>query len=306
MKLLAIVNPIAGSGRVHRLWPRIEKLLRQAGHTLRTLFTRHPGDAEALAYEATGQSFDRLLVAGGDGTLHEVTNGLVRGGDPLPEVGLLPLGTGRDVARAFRFPRKLPEMVRTALSPVIRRLDLMALRLRSDEGPVERVSVNVGGFGFDAQVAHRANQYYRKYGVRTFAIYLLSVFQELSRLPHFQIRGTVDGESFEAHSPLVVFASGQYFGGGFHIAPHARMDDGVFELVWTEPLSRLDVIRLLPALYRGTHLSHPKVHTRTFQTARFEAVPRAVVEADGEIVGFTSIEVFPHPQKLPVAVPETV
>ncbi len=297
MKLLAIVNPIAGSGRVRRLWPRIERFLRQAGHAVQALLTRHPGDAETLAYQATAQSFDRMLVAGGDGTLHEVTNGLVRAGDPLPEVGLLPLGTGRDVARALRFPKKLPAMVRAALSPLVRRLDLMALKLRTDAGNLDRVCVNVGGFGFDAQVAHRAK--------RTFAIYLVSVLQELSRLPHFRIRGEVDSEPFEAHTPLVVFASGQYFGGGFFVAPHARMDDGTFELVWTEPLSRWEVIRLLPSLYRGTHLTHPKVHTRTFQHARFESVPRAVVEADGEIVGFTSVEVRSHPLKLPVAAPET-
>ncbi len=305
MKLLAIVNPIAGSGRVRKLWPRIERLLRQAGHAVQALLTRHPGDAETLAYEATARSFDRMLVAGGDGTLHEVTNGLVRAGTPLPEVGLLPLGTGRDVARALRFPRKLSEMVQAALSPLVRRLDLMALHLRTEAGNLERVCVNVGGFGFDAQVAHRANRYYRKLGRRTFAIYLVSVLQELSRLPHFRIRGEVDGEPFEAHTPLVVFASGQYFGGGFFVAPHARMDDGTFELVWTEPLSRWEIIRLLPSLYRGTHLTHPRVHTRTFQHARFDSVPRAVVEADGEIVGFTSVEVHPHPLKLPVSAPET-
>jgi len=305
MKLLAIVNPIAGSGRVRRLWPRIERFLHQAGHAVQTLLTRHPGDAETLAYEATTQSFDRMLVAGGDGTLHEVTNGLVRAGEPIPEVGLLPLGTGRDVARTLRFPKKLPAMVSTALSPLVRRLDLIALRLRTDEGNLDRVCVNVGGFGFDAQVAHQANRYYQKLGKRTLAIYLASVLKELSRLPHFRVRGEVDGEPFEAHTPLVVFASGKYFGGGFFIAPHARMDDGTFELVWTEPLSRWEVLRLLPSLYRGTHLTYPKVHTRSFRHARFESIPRAAVEADGEIVGFTSVEVQPHPMKLPMAVPET-
>lgn len=304
MRLLAIVNPIAGSGRVRRVWSRVVRYLEEAGHSVLARFTGHPGDAETLAYQALGESFDRLLVAGGDGTIHEVTNGLVRGGSPLPLVGLLPLGTGRDLARVLKFPRKLYKMVQAALSPRVRHLDLMQMHLKGPSGNlVERVSVNVAGFGFDAQVAHRANQYYKRFGCRTFATYLLSVFQELARLPHFRVRGEVDGEPFEAHTPLVISASGQYFGGGFWVAPHAQPDDGTFDLLWTDPLSRFEIVKLLRHLYRGTHVNHPKVYTRRFRHLRMNSVPQAVVEADGEIIGYTHVEIRLHDKKLAVAVP---
>ncbi|MCF6191914.1 MAG: hypothetical protein L3J76_02105, partial [Candidatus Hydrothermae bacterium] len=249
----------------------------------------------------------RVLAVGGDGTLHEVLNGLLQNqespGEAGPSLGVIPLGTGRDYHRTFRFGRTPEEMTHAALSPHTCPVDVGELWVRDAYGrPVRTFFANVAGFGFDASVAHRANvQYARR---RSPGVYLRCIFQELSNLQNLQIVGNLDGRDVEIRSALFVMAIARYFGGRFFVAPHASPVDGWADVLWVEGLTPWRLVRLLPTLYRGKHLSLESVHTRRVRSLHLTSVPRVPVEADGEVVGYTPVEMRIRSRVLALAVPE--
>jgi diacylglycerol kinase (ATP) len=165
--------------------------------------------------------------------------------------------------------------------------------------PISRVCLNVIGAGFDAQVIARYHrQKIPKYGKLP---YFLSGIQELFKLSHFRLQGEIDGKDFEAVSLIFVVGLGQYFGGRMMITPWASPQSGRVQLVWNQQISWLDLIRLFPQIYLGRHLKHPKVQTRFARKVKLAAEPPALVEADGELVGLTPLEVEIYPGAFQVA-----
>jgi diacylglycerol kinase (ATP) len=292
-----IVNPTAGAGRGGRLVPWLrEHLAASPGAELHV--TRDAREAEARSTAAAERGCERVVAVGGDGTVQAVLNGLldVTGGT---ELGVLPVGTGNDLARSLGLPGVADEAWRVAIGPSTRRIDVA--RARNGDGR-ERWFASAGGIGFDAQVA--AAMASRRGWRAGRAGYLLTTLAELRHFENRRIRITLDGEPRECRVLLVAIANGAYYGGGMRIAPDARPDDGLLDLCVVGDISRLTAIRELPNLYRGTHVRNPAVSMHVVARAvTIQGDAETRVHLDGEPFGGLPLEVALEPAALSVAVP---
>ena len=301
MKTVAIVNPTAGYRRAPLVWPCLLASLGALGANVATWWTEWPGHAETLAAQARREGFDRVVAVGGDGTLLEVVNGLwwePRG--LLPSVGVVPFGTGCDYVRSFDLGRTLRDQVMSALGEATLRVSLGVVRLQGFDGqPRQRVFVNVLGWGFDARVIVGFRQQRLRLPGKTG--YFLSGLKQLGRVTQHRITGALDGAPLETDAMLVAIGLGRYFGGGLMITPGASPRAGHFQVILAQKLSCLEVLGLLPRLYLGKHLNHPRLAAVYAGQITINANPPADVEAEGELEGTTPLEVMIIPRALRIA-----
>jgi diacylglycerol kinase (ATP) len=239
-----------------------------------------------------------VVAVGGDGTVQAVINGLLRAGRDA-ELGVLPIGTGNDLARSLGLPPVAEAAWQVAIGPSTRRIDVG--HARNGDGR-RRWFASAGGIGFDAQVA--AAMATRRGWQAGRAGYLLTTLAELRRFENRRITMTLDGVPAEHQVLLVAIANGAYYGGGMRIAPDALPDDGLLDLCVVGDISRLTAIRQLPNLYRGTHVRHRAVSMHVAaRTVLIEGDALTRVHLDGEPFGGLPLEVTLEPAALSVAVP---
>lgn len=284
-----ILNPAAGKGRAEREWPAIAARLRAGGLTFTQTVTCGPGDAHSLAREALADSAARLIVAGGDGTLNEVVNGLVAAketGTQLPELAILPLGTGVDFARGLGI-RTIGDTIAALQRGESRGIDLGIARFRDSGGIARaRAFINVADCGLGPHASEQIGRVDRRFGR---GAYLYGALRAIAAYTAVATRITVDDRIvYDAPCGLLAIGNGRFFGGGMQIAPKARTDDGLLDLVVLGATDRRVLVGdLLPRVYRGTHLRHPAVHLARGTAIIVEADPPLPLELDGEIVGTT-------------------
>jgi len=293
---LAIVNPVAGRrSRNARAWLAMEQALRDAGLEFEVEFTAAPGDGERLATAAMRRGCSRFLVAGGDGSVHDVVNGIMRARAAatsavthaaIPTLVPLPLGTGNDWSRTLDLPHDPAGLAAVIRRNRTHRHDVGRIDFDGAAGTRDatRWFINVAGAGFDAHVIERMP-------ARTAAgfAYLGSALRELGRYrsPDFRIETAGDGAAIEGRLLLAFVANGRYCGGRMHVAPTARQDDGQFDVVTIDEVGLLRALPKLAKLYRGSLLHDPLVRHRPADRVRIEATPPAGIEADGQFVGRT-------------------
>ena len=279
---LVIVNPVAGLGRGAAVGARLAEVLGGRG-AAEMRWTDGPGHAEELARNAADTGRERVVAVGGDGTLQEVVNGVLSAGlvGPGPILGILPSGRGNDLARSLGLPRSQAHAWRIASTGDAHAVD--ALRASGGDGRA-RWFVSAGGAGFDAQVARVMAGRTGWAGGRLG--YLLTTLGELRRFENREVRITIDGSpTITRRALFVAIANGEYYGGGMRIAPGAIVADGEMDVCIVGDISRPEVIRWLPRLYRGTHLAHPKVELLRGRILRLEADEPTPVHLDGEPFG---------------------
>ena len=280
-----IVNPASGNGKTGRRWPGLDARMRAEGGEFDVEFTREPGHARLLAGQAAASGARTIIVVGGDGTLNEVVNGLIAGDAPAGDValGILPVGTGSDFARAMGTPRDpLAAAVHLMRDARPQPLDVGRIDCVLGGQPATRYFANVAGLGFDGEVADRVNRSGKSSGTLT---YQLALLQNLGAYKNKHVRITIDGEARDGVMNSVILANARYFGGGMFIAPNARWDDGRFDVILLGDFGKLEVVANLPRLYRGTHLTHPKVTELRAIEVKVEAQERAFIQAEGELAG---------------------
>ncbi len=273
---LLLINPRAGRGRGRRCARRLRRRLEAAGLRFHAVFSRGPGDVEVQARRACEAGYGHLVVAGGDGTLHEAVNGVMAHGGEIA-LGLIPLGSGNDFAKAADVPADW----RAAT-------DLAVARIRA--GRVRRVDVgrcngfffaNGLGLGLDAEVTSASE---RLKWLPGSAAYVAALLGLLARgAPVARARIEHDGGRLEQRIAMAVACNGRWIGGVFHLAPTARLDDGQVRLVLAEPLTRRQILRYAPRVMRGRHEGLPMVRLIDTAKLRLEVEPPLVLEADGEI-----------------------
>ena len=263
-----VVNPTAGKGRGAAAAQAAEAALR--GDDVRRLVGRDGADALRLCREAVAEGVDVLVAVGGDGMAHLALQA-VAGTDTA--LGLVPAGTGNDLARGLGLP----------LDPVA-----AAARLRADAVAVDAVRTDGGtwwacvlGAGFDAAVNDRANRMSWPRGRRRYDLAVVAELRAYRPLP-FVLH--LDGRRVEAEAMLVALGNASSYGGGMRVCPDARMDDGLLDVVVVGPMSRTTFLRLFPKVFAGRHVSHPSV--RVLRAAEVSlAAPSANAYADGEPLG---------------------
>ncbi|WP_019137155.1 diacylglycerol/lipid kinase family protein [Cellulomonas massiliensis] len=281
-----VVNPTAGRGQGARAGARVHELLR--GHGLKVEDLSAPTIAHATdrARAAAVQGLDAVVVVGGDGMVHLGVN--VVAGTALP-LGIVPAGTGNDLARTLGIPRddldaSVAALVR-ALDDGPRRVD--AVRVSTPLHSAYEWYLGVLSCGIDAAVNARANGLRWPRGS---ARYVRALAGELRGFRPYGYRVTTDDEVWESAGSLVAVANAPWFGGGLHIAPAARLDDGLLDVVLAGPFTRRAVVRIFPGIYQGRHVGDPRVRVLRTRSVLIEPLgelgpPPPPAFADGERVG---------------------
>lgn len=280
-----LVNPAAGRGAARRALPELARWVEErADPRLDLVVTRDREELTAQAARAVEQGVERLLVAGGDGTLHHVLGPLAGARTAL---AVLPVGSGNDLAATLGMPRRLPEAFGRALAGPVRSIDLG--RVRRPDGSEARFFAGVAGVGFDSEVGRtilETEASPRGLGrfVRGSALYVYGVVRTLGSFRPPRLSLVYEGGGWEGEAMLVAFGNTHRFGGGMRIAPEAVPDDGLLDVVVVRRIPKATLLRVFPRVYRGTHLGHPAVET--FRTREVVVnVDRGMrVLGDGELM----------------------
>jgi YegS/Rv2252/BmrU family lipid kinase len=288
LRVKAIVNPRAGNGRAGKQWPQVEQRLREHYPDLHVHLTSRPFEATEIARHSLSLGYELLVSVGGDGTLNEVVNGFFDGDRPLAanaRLSVIPAGTGSDFVRSIGLPGD-PLLAAERIhhgSP--RLVDVGRLRCTGhDRQPKTQYFINVSGLGFGGAVAVRVNGAPKIFGgFLTYLGGLLITLASYENVPvHVRLDEMLD-EEMTVNSIHV--ANGQFFGGGMWIAPEAKPDDGLLDVVIVGDLSRREAVMSLPALYRGTLGQNPKVKLLSGRRLEVFSAQEVLLETDGEAPG---------------------
>jgi diacylglycerol kinase (ATP) len=290
-RFLAIVNPAAGGGRSAKLAASTLERLRKKALLIDVIASTAAGHAVQLAREAYNQGYRRFIAVGGDGTAHEILNGVLSAGNGKERIslGFLPLGTGNSFLRDFTQDGATASL-QALLAGRKRPVDLV--RLRHSMGDV--YSINLVSVGFTADVAALTNRFFKPLGHLG---YLLGVFIRVAQLRRrsFALRCDDDKSWDERRCLFLTFNNSKYTGGTMLIAPQADPADGLIEFVRWGPIGRFGLMHMLPRLYDGTHITHPLASRRAVRHVEFNLPIPVDVMIDGEVATLEcrSLDVIP-------------
>lgn len=279
-----IVNPAAGAKSTLRLWPKIDRLLKHVGLSFDFQYTEGVGHAIEIAREAAGDGYRYVVAVGGDGTVHEVANGILRsGGADRTTMGIISTGTGSDFIRSAGVPRDYVPACSTVANPHASRIDVGLVEYQKDGKPAKRFFVNSAGLGFDAAVAESTERL-PKYLGGTIA-YAVGVLRTLASYRNKSVTLHRGDQTENLKVVTVVVANGGYYGGGMHVAPGADLRDGKLDLMVVGNMGKLELLKAFPRVYKGTHVTHPKVVMERATEISVDTSERVLVHADGELIG---------------------
>ncbi|MGE5560290.1 MAG: diacylglycerol/lipid kinase family protein [Chloroflexota bacterium] len=290
MRYQLIANPTAGKGRTLKAVPLIEDVFRAAGLTYRLDYTEAAGHATAIARDAARAGYDRIVSIGGDGTMSEVLNGMA---DSDAALGIIPTGTGNDLARSLGIPLAIAAAAAVAVDPEVRKIDI-----GREKGAYFAV---LAGLGFAADVIDHTNKH--KGLLRGQLAIAASVLATVMQLEPQPLGITIDGVSHDGPTVAVFIMNTRYCGGGMMIAPDAREDDGWLDIALLRDLGRADLLRTLPKVYSGRHVGHPKIEFHRGRSVRVTCERPLVKMVDGNVYGQTPLEAEVVPQALSVLTP---
>ena len=285
MSALVVLNPVAGRGRVRREWQRVREALASAGIEFELTQTAGPLDAIGLAERAAGRHAT-VIAVGGDGTVHEVVNGLMRApAAARPALGVVPLGSGDDYAKML--PPLAPGAARPGLRAAVAGIARGEARLH-DVGVIrdgrggERYFANGMDAGFGAHVVRNIAEVPR--WLTGLGAYLAAIARTMVRYPMLELRLQLDDQApFEHRSTLAAIMNGRCFGGSFWACPEALADDGLLDVLLADVVSRAQILRLVPKLMRGRHTGEPVLRMLRARRVMIESASPLVIEADGEL-----------------------
>jgi diacylglycerol kinase (ATP) len=290
-----LVNPASANGKTGKRWPDIARAAHSAGLRGEAVFSEQAGQLGELAREAADDGATLLVVVGGDGTVHEVVNGIA-GRDGV-ELALIPRGTGWDFARTHAIPKRVAEAIRIARDGEARPFDLGRATYESGAAWF----ANIASVGMSGAVAAKANSTTKALGAKT--SYLLALGVVFARWKNVHLRVRVDDEERDALMEDVIVAVGRYLAGGMMITPDAEPDDGLFDVLLIGDLTKAELVRVMPKIYRGTHLPHPKGEVLRGRAVTIEADEPLPIQLDGEQPGTTPVrfEIVPAAIRLRVS-----
>ena len=291
---LVICNPISGSGRGLSLLANVRRTLDDAGVTYSAEVSKKRGDVARIARSAVLSGCSAVVVIGGDGTFFEAVNGVLGPVEPAGAagaagggiaMGLVQAGRGSDFGRSAGIPSDVEAACARLIAGRTDRFDLGHVTYRSFDGQTRhRFFANAAGLGFDAEVSLRANAGPRNLGGTI--PYLNSLMRTLISYTNKRVEVRLDGgEARPARVNSLVVANGQYFGGGMKIAPAASLSDALFDITILGDLGKAELIRNVPRVYDGSHVTHPKVSTARAGIVHVESSDRTLLQADGEVLG---------------------
>jgi len=271
------LNPVAGRGRAGRNIRQISDMLDSLGVRHELVQSESVGNLESRVFDSVSAGAERILVAGGDGSIHEVVNGILRSGSTV-ELGVIPIGTGNDFAKACSIPLDWED----AIKELAQRMERQSPARPIDVGRMnDRYFANGAGIGFDAKVNRLAQDIQWRIGDLVYLVAVLRGMIDGVITPHMTMRFA--DQKIEGPITLANFSNGAWVGGMFHIAPMARNDDGKLDLVYAESVSRLRILALLPKLIKGSHIDEPEIKHFPLTECQISATAAVPSHLDGEV-----------------------
>ena len=294
---LVIVNPAAGAGRARQRWAAFESEAQRL--SLDVAFTKAPGAARLIAQKAA-EKYQRLIAAGGDGTVFEVVSGIMASGATATQFGILPLGTGNDFAEAFGMREDIGALA-ALLQAQCRLIDVIRISCESNSSTTVSHSLLFAAAGIAAEaLRHTTARVKRLFGRR--AAYPIGLLRALLAYRSPLMRITVDDRVSEGRFLLACASNTERMGGGIKLAPGARHDDGMLNINLVAGMRLFEAMPQLWRLRHGRHILHPKVRYFAAAAMSFET-DGLDVAADGEVIGRTPARFEIRPQALRVLAP---
>jgi diacylglycerol kinase (ATP) len=294
-----LVNPASANGKTGKRWPQIARAVHAAGLRGEAIFSERAGQLGDLAREAADEGATLLVVVGGDGTVHEVVNGVA--GREDVELALIPRGTGWDFARTHEIPKRLRDAVRIAHEGTARPFDLGRATYAVVDTQESAWFANIASVGMTGAVAAKANATTKAFGAKT--SYLLALGVVFARWQNVHLRVRVDDEERDDLMEDTIVAVGRYLAGGMMITPDAEPDDGLFDVLLIGDITKTELMRVMPKIYRGTHLPHPKGEVLRGRIVAIDADEPLPIQLDGEQPGTTPVRFEVVPAAIRLRVP---
>ncbi|MDI9476104.1 MAG: diacylglycerol/lipid kinase family protein [Natronincolaceae bacterium] len=271
MSYLFIVNPIAGKGKAKRTIPIIEEIMENSKHSYQIKITEKVGDGQLFAEDAKAEGFHTIVSVGGDGTLHEVVNGMAGG---VQKLGIIPAGTGNDFARSLNIPFDIEDAMGVLVQGKAMSIDLGRLD--------DKYFINFCSVGLDALIAEEANKI-KRYFSSTYS-YIIGVIKALGKFKSLRVELIIDDKKYDEEVMLVAVCNGAYYGGGMKIAPQAEVFDGQFDICVVRKMSKLKLLFLFPTIFKGKHIKYDEVKIYRGRDIQIFSEGNMHVNADGDIV----------------------
>jgi diacylglycerol kinase (ATP) len=297
-KTMLVVNPHAGRGRGQKIFAAVRELLGERIKTMDVKVSDYAGQAFQIGRDAAKNGYERILSIGGDGTPFEIVNGLYADGRPPREIelGMIPAGTGNSFLRDFSTV-SWRRAVEDILAGKRRKVDLIEIHYLKDHEEVRQYYLNILGVGLIADILKLTNEKLKGFGSMG---YSLAVMMRLARGMNNRMLLTVNGEKIELIDSALVIPNSKFTGGGMKIAPMADTQDGKVDVVIFQGVNRRDILTIFSRVFKGTHISHPKVRTLRAAEVAMDSCPQELLMADGELLGMTPLRLKVLPGELAI------
>ena len=298
-----IVNPAADSEKGLKHWQRIQALLYELDVPFVSQLTDKKGHAITITREAVKDGYRKIFAVGGDGTINEVVNGILTQ-DYAPStdvlVTLASIGTGNDWIKTMEIPARYLDATRLLKEGTKTRIiDAGLVKYHEGTEQKQRYFVNVAGMAYDAYVTKDANENALFKGKLQ---YIISVLKGLTSYKTTKVKATIDGKVYEDKMFCLNVGICRFAGGGMMIVPQAVPDDGQFHVTLIKDLGKLEVVRNIVSLFKGTFIAHPQVDHFPARAIQVESDSPIYVEVEGEVLGHSPFEYQILPANIKVLV----
>ena len=279
-----IVNPVAGALSTKKKWPLITSLLKRLEVFFDYQYTEGVGHAIELAKSAVSNGYRRIVAVGGDGTVNEVANGILNSTNATKTaLGIISTGTGSDFIRSVGIPRDYVKACSCLAGDRSLVIDIGIVEYHKSGQQMQRYFINTAGIGFDAAVVAVTEKTSKRLGGTI--PYLLGFLRTMLTYRNKLVTLRIGDKEETKRVVSVMVANGNYAGGGMHFAPTAQLNDGLLDMLVISDMSKLELIRAFPSVYKGTHIYHPKVKLQKTNSVYVESAEKLPVYADGELLG---------------------
>jgi diacylglycerol kinase (ATP) len=290
MRIIILVNPNAGRGKARLVLREALEVIRRGGISADVQASHNAQHLLALARQAAAEKPDAIVSLGGDGTQHYVLNGIV--GSEIP-LGMIPCGSGNDLAKGLGIPIRTRAAAEVLCAGSTRRVDLGRVG--------DTVFSCIAGAGFDSVVTRYANERVRR--LRGSWAYAWSILRCLKTYRPEPLEINSDSQRFSGEVIFAVVGNNVSYGGGIHLTPRAKLDDGLLDVCIIPYLGKWELLRWIPRAYRGLHLSHPRILYFQARHVSLSSTSRLELFGDGEFMQELPATIAVAPRVQPIIVP---
>jgi YegS/Rv2252/BmrU family lipid kinase len=291
MKWFVIINPTSGNGSSKRKWPMIQSLLDSHDFDYSFAFTSRPKHSIDLVQNAVNQVFENIICIGGDGTIHNIVNGIMTQNVKATSkiiLGVIPIGTGNDWVKTYGIPKDIEKAIQRIKQNTIKCQDIGKIEFLNIDADAVYFN-NLAGVGFDGHVVSKVKKY-KNLGATA---YLAGAIIGLLEFRNFKAVIEVDTEEIKVNALMILIGLCTYSGGGMRLTKNADPEDGNFDITLTNNFGKFDVLKNIVRLFNGKVTSSKKVRTIKASLVKIHTSDknRPLIQADGELIGEGGIKV---------------